>query len=70
MTPTKRVAERVKAIMSDRGVTQNDLAAALGVSQQSVSRRVNGLQPWSIDELAIVSDRLGVTLTDLTAVAA
>lgn len=62
---TKRVGETVRAQMSAQNLTQQDLAIALGVSQQSVSRRLSGLTEWGIDELVAVADLLGTTPTEL-----
>ena len=51
--------------MAAQNVTQHDVAHALGISQQSVSRRLSGLTPWSVDEVVAVADLLGATPTDL-----
>lgn len=68
--PTKRVAEAIRAQMSAQNITQHDVAAALGISQQSVSRRLSGLTGWSVDELVAVADLLGTSPTDLMRAAA
>ena len=63
--PTKRVSDSVKSLMDAQRLTQQDLAHALEISQQSVSRRLSGITAWSVDELAVVSDLLGVSLVDI-----
>lgn len=54
-------------VRADR--TQADLAAHLGISQQSLSRRMSGQTPFSIDELATIATALQVSLTDLVVAA-
>lgn len=68
--PTKRVSDSVKSLMDAQRLTQQDLAHALEISQQSVSRRLSGITAWSVDELAVVSDLLGVSLVDIVKAAA
>ena len=46
------------------------LAAELGVTPQSLSRRLSGEQPFTIDELVTVAHFLGVPLEEFTAAAA
>lgn len=61
---TLRVAAAVRQAMRTHGVTQNDLAAALNMSQQSISRRVNGVQTISVTELLSIASLLDVPVTD------
>lgn len=46
--------------MAERGKTQADLAAVLGMSQQSVSRRLTGSQSFAVAELIEVAAFLDV----------
>ena len=48
--------------MAAKGVTQAQLAEALGLTQSSVSRRLAGSQPFRTDELADAARFLGVSL--------
>lgn len=41
----------VRAVMARTGLSQTTLATALGLSQASVSARLRGVTPWSVDEL-------------------
>jgi transcriptional regulator with XRE-family HTH domain len=59
------VAGAVRAELARRRLTQTDLAAALGLSQQAASRRLAGKVPFDIDELSRVADLLRVRLVDL-----
>lgn len=58
----ERTAERLRALMAERGYDGTDLAAALDVSASGASRRYNGKQPLSINELATASEWLGEPL--------
>lgn len=66
-TPThsQRVARNVRAEMVRAGRTQSQIAGRLGISQQSLSRRLSGLTSFTIDELAVIATTLEVRLTDL-----
>lgn len=57
------VGSRVRGVMAERGVTQQQLAAALGFdAQTAVSKRLRGVTPWSIDELVATAAYLDVAL--------
>jgi len=49
--------------MARRGFSQTDLAGVLGLSQAAVSRRVNGLTAFDVDELIDVAKWLGVSVS-------
>ena len=51
--------------MARRGVRQSALATALGITQQSVSARLNGRVAFTVDELETVAGSLDLTLADL-----
>lgn len=64
---SQRVAATVRAEMARLGVSQHDLANALGVTQQAVSLKIKGSRPMTIDELDIVAPLLGMTVVELLA---
>lgn len=64
-TPSALTGANVRAEMARRGVTQAKLAAALGLSQPSVSARLRGVTPFDVDELHTIAAFLGVPLSDL-----
>ena len=64
------VATAIRVEMARNGLTQRDLAEALGVTQATVSSRMNGHTEWTIRELQIVAATCGVAVTDLLAGAA
>ena len=53
--------------MEEQKLTQEKIAGALGISQESVIRRVRGVCEWRPSELVVVADLLGVTPADLFA---
>lgn len=55
----------IRAEMARRGVTQADLAAALGITQPGVSARLHGRTDWRLKELSVVAETLGVPLSAL-----
>lgn len=58
----QRVGLNVSLIMRMRGKTQAQLAAALGMTQASASRRISGLSPWTPDELEATAAFLNVAV--------
>ncbi|EPD32071.1 hypothetical protein HMPREF9306_01633 [Propionimicrobium lymphophilum ACS-093-V-SCH5] len=47
------------------GFNQQQLAQKLGVSQASVSRKLNGRTEFSASELAVIANWLDVSVSDL-----
>lgn len=56
----QRVSAAVRAEMARTRTPQASLARALGITQQSVSRRLNGHTPFTLDEVVVAADLLGV----------
>lgn len=61
----ERVAEEVRAAVARKRTTQGELAAALGLSQAAVSRRLVGLVPFDVSEIYVVAGVLGVPVSSL-----
>lgn len=61
---TKRVGANVRAAMenADPKVRQADVAEWLHLSQGAVWKRLEGLTPWTIGELIVVANTLGLPL--------
>lgn len=62
---TRTVANTIRAELARRSLTQADLATALGVTQPSVSRRMSGQTPFTVDEVAKAAALLGLPVTAL-----
>lgn len=69
MSPASRIGSRVRGLMAEKRVTQEQAAAALGLSQVAVSRRLSGSVPFDVNELKAVADLLDEPLSSLTEVA-
>ncbi len=57
----RRVAERVDARRRLARVQLKTLAAAIGVTPDSASRKMQGKQPLSLDDLEAIAPELGTT---------
>lgn len=64
-TPSLAAAANVRAEVARRNITQVQIAAALGLPQSGVSRRMKGTVPFSLDELSAMAALLDVPLSDL-----
>jgi transcriptional regulator with XRE-family HTH domain len=58
-----RIPLVVRAELARHGVSQTDIAEVLGVSQAAVSRRLSGRVEFTLDELRLIAERLGVPLS-------
>jgi transcriptional regulator with XRE-family HTH domain len=61
------VAAEMRAEMARQRRTATELAAFLGCSVQSASRRLNGEVRIDLDEVALIADWLGVPFERLVA---
>ncbi|HEX6968856.1 MAG TPA: helix-turn-helix transcriptional regulator [Micromonosporaceae bacterium] len=57
------IAREVRAELARRRMTQHQVGELLGLSQQSVSRRLSGEVPWRADELLYLAEALDVPVT-------
>ena len=48
---SEAIVRRLKGALAERGVSVAEVARRLGVTQQKLSRRMTGLNPFDIDEL-------------------
>lgn len=68
--PAERVAAEVRAELGRQRKSGSELAAALGMAQSTVSRRLLGEVPFDVDELHRIADYLGVPVSQFLGVAA
>lgn len=61
----ERIAANVRAEAARQRKTQATLAARLDITQQAMSRRLNGFTPFAVDELSVIADELGVDVASL-----
>ncbi len=57
--------EAVATAMFRKKRSQKKVAASLGISQPTLSRKLHGERPWSLVEAIRVADVIGVDLRDL-----
>jgi transcriptional regulator with XRE-family HTH domain len=62
MTANETVAAVVELERRRRGLTRLQLAAMLGTNSAWVSRKLNGDRAWTLEDMDLVSERLGVPL--------
>ena len=53
-------AQEIKNRMRDRGITQKDIAAALGIAAPTVSQKINGIRPMDLDEARKIAAMLEI----------
>lgn len=63
----RRFADEVRAELARKRLSASDLASALGLSQHTVGRRLNGSTPFNAVEMVMASRFLGVSLSILWA---
>jgi DNA-binding helix-turn-helix protein len=68
MTSTQTVVTRlVKNYLRDSGITQRSLAAELGTTQATLSRKITGIRTWSLDDLdRLIQIGVPISLQTLT----
>ena len=53
-------AQMIKDRMRERGLTQKDVAADLGIAAPTVSQKINGVRPMDLDEARKIAALLGI----------
>jgi transcriptional regulator with XRE-family HTH domain len=61
------VAEQIRRLMAAHKVKPNALAKAVGMAQSSMSRKVNDLSPFDLDDVQKISAYFGVDPADVVA---
>jgi len=64
-TLNEEIASTVRDTLHETGVTIANLAAATGISERTLTRRLRGNSDWTTSELARIAQRLGVSVTSL-----
>lgn len=59
------IGGRIRAARAAKGITQEKLAAAMGISRPSLANIEAGRQRISADQLAVLADSLGIDVADL-----
>lgn len=64
-TQTPRITGNLRAEMARRGITQQQVADVLGLSQASVSRKLLGKSRISIDQLYEITEHFGIDMASI-----
>lgn len=62
---TKEVAAILTGALARRGLEQQELAAAVGISRSQISRMLAGNKHWDVDQLGAACDFLGLDVLDV-----
>jgi transcriptional regulator with XRE-family HTH domain len=62
---TSRLASALKALRTERGLSQGDLARIAGVSPSAISHAERGQSGLSLDTIVDLATKLGITIDDL-----
>lgn len=60
LTRAETVGRQVRALLAERGMNQAELAMALGMTGNALSRRISGKLSFRADELMQIAEQLGV----------
>ena len=60
-----QVGENIQHLLDERGMTQQNLAEALGISKQVVNKIIKGNKAINVKEIAEIAQILGVSADDL-----
>ncbi len=63
-----QVGNNIQHFLEERGMTQQNLAEALGISKQVVNKIVKGNKAINVKEIAEIAQVLGVSVDDLLTV--
>lgn len=61
-TPSAKAARAVRALLHDRGESQEKLSDATGIALSTLKRRMLGATPFTIDELFQIANFFGVEI--------
>lgn len=64
-TYSPSIVNAVRAEMGRQSKKLNELVKPLGLSWPTVSGRLNGHKPFTLDEIAKIADFLGITVDDI-----
>lgn len=66
---TAEAAKWVRATIATRGITVEKLAAGSHIARPTLIRRLEGVQPFRLDEIELIARFLNVKVSEITAAA-
>ncbi|MFZ2172766.1 MAG: helix-turn-helix transcriptional regulator [Rhodococcus sp. (in: high G+C Gram-positive bacteria)] len=64
-TPAHQVADNVRGEAARKRISQRQLGEAIGLSQQSLSRRLLGRTAFDVNELSAIAEYLDIPVSTL-----
>lgn len=64
-TSTSRIADAVRELMTEQGVSTLELSEATGIARATLIRRLTGHSSFTVSELTSVAAHLGTRLSHL-----
>lgn len=65
LTASRRIADVIRDRLRETRRTQLDIVAATGIPRTTLNRRMTGNSPFTVTELELIADFLGMTVTAL-----
>lgn len=62
----RQISENVATVLHRVGMKRQQLAITVGMTPQTMSRRLSGQQPWWMWEVQMVADYFGLSLVEIT----
>lgn len=59
----KVVSRKLKGLIVEHGMTIRKLSKMMGISETTLSRRINGRSEWYFDEISFLTDVFGFPYT-------
>lgn len=69
MTAREAAGRAIRGSMAEQRVTQTQLAERTGISRSSLVKKLAGQISLTSDDLDLIADALGLTMTDIVAAA-
>lgn len=64
-TSSQKAAASIRALLAERGDTIIGLSEVTGIPISTLNRRMNGLSPFTVDELEVIAGHLKVSTAAL-----
>jgi len=61
----KKIGQFIKELLKSKGMNQDDLAKALNITPQAVSKSLNGINTFDVENLKTISELFEVTIDDI-----
>ena len=52
---------KFKGYCAEHGIKNTDIAKVLGITANSVSRKINGRLPWTLSQVKVLCEKYGIS---------